>query len=37
MPVMASAAAEYEAWAQAASAKKPEVQQTVDRFRSVEE
>jgi enoyl-CoA hydratase len=30
------ATAEYEAWAQAASAKKPEIQQTVDRFRGVE-
>jgi enoyl-CoA hydratase len=27
------ASTEYETWAQAASAKKPEVQQTVDRFR----
>jgi enoyl-CoA hydratase len=30
------ATAEYEAWAQAASAKKPEIRQTVDRFRGSE-
>jgi enoyl-CoA hydratase len=30
------ASAEYEAWAQAASAKKPEIKQTVERFRRAE-